>query len=75
VLVLVAVIGSGMMGQGMMRGYGSQGSPSGMSGWAWGLTMGLGALSIGFVDLQAEKLWLDIVKSIEARAPNEEELA
>jgi putative membrane protein len=50
VLVLVSLIGpllvGGMMGQGMMWGYGPRGGPSGAGGWAWGLTMGLGLLSM-----------------------------
>jgi putative membrane protein len=49
VLVLVFLIGpllgGGMMGQGMMWGHGPQGI-SGINGWAWGLTMALGLLSM-----------------------------
>ena len=51
-VVLVAVfligplVGGGMMGPGMMWGYGSQGNPSGTNGWLWGLGMGLGSLSM-----------------------------
>lgn len=50
--VLVAVfligplIGGGVMGPGMMWGYGPRGNPSGVSGWAWGLGMSLGWLSM-----------------------------
>lgn len=50
--VLVAVfligplIGGGMMGPGMMWGYGPRGTPSGVGGWVWGLGIGLGWLSM-----------------------------
>lgn len=49
VLILVFLIGpllgGGMMGQGMMGGHGPQGMFGG-NGWAWGLVMGLGLLSM-----------------------------
>ena len=49
VLVLIFLIGphlgGGMMGQGMMWGHGPQGI-SGINGWAWGLAMALGLLSM-----------------------------
>ena len=47
-LALVFLTGpllSGMMGQGMMWGHDPQGI-SGINGWAWGLTMPLGLLSM-----------------------------
>jgi len=49
VLVLIFLIGpllgGGMMGQGMMWGHDPQGT-LGINGWAWGLMMALGLLSM-----------------------------
>lgn len=45
-LVGGGMMGPGMMGPGMMWGDGPRGNPSGTSGWAWGLGMGLGWLSM-----------------------------
>jgi putative membrane protein len=49
VLLLTPMLGSGMMGPGMMWGWwgGQPGNvPTGVSGWIWGLAMGLGMLGM-----------------------------
>jgi uncharacterized membrane protein len=40
------LIGGGVMGLGAMWGYGPRGGSPGAGGWAWGLAMGLGTLSM-----------------------------
>ena len=44
-VLLGPLLGGGMMGPGMM-GSGGPGGPIGAGGWAWGLAMALGALSM-----------------------------
>lgn len=49
VLLLAPMLGGGMMGPGMMWGWGNVppgNVPTGMSGWIWGLAMGLGMLGM-----------------------------
>lgn len=47
VVVIIPLVGGGMMGPGsMMWGFGPQGGPPGAGGWAWGLAMGLGWLTM-----------------------------
>lgn len=44
-VLLMPLFGGGMMGPGMMWGYGQPGQP-GQPGWSWGLGMGLGLLAM-----------------------------
>ena len=46
IVLLGPLLGAGMMGPGMMWGYGAPGTPSTGGGWAWGLAMGLGWLAM-----------------------------
>ena len=45
IFLIVPLLGGGMMGQGMMWGHDPQGI-LGINGWAWGLIMALGLLSM-----------------------------
>ena len=46
VVVLGPLLGGGMMGPGMMWGWGAPGAPPAVGGWGWGLAMGLGWLAM-----------------------------
>ena len=46
IVLLGPLLGGGMMGPGMIWGWGAAGPPAAVGGWTWGLAMALGGLAM-----------------------------